>query len=478
MPHSEEYHPQRSYFSTQLTCTCKKSRCLKLYCHCFAASTTCGVSCSCIDCRNTLESSQEILRARTKILSENGSLRILDKSSSHRSAGFASSLPLSSSPTKIRSTLRSTRRCNCRKSLCLKKYCECYSGNVHCGPQCACLQCKNSVNGERSTGVQGRGIFDMQFKPVVASHKDERVLEAAVAMTELIKWTPKAAMHKSHLEEDQLCNREPTRIDSPAEIDSTKNKRYRSSIDRPWEIEVESFPRKESDASLMYVSSIGSSSLEDPESRNPSPVAMNAPSAPCVDRDHRTYRGNSEAPQSFYSKSTMHQRATLPHPFLSNYNRPVQPSEWQSFSSHGRVHLRKKHRSHSDVSSAGITTSYSLANSVHHSTFPFTDAPAKYQASFSIGDMREAQHHYHPLHPYDESAQHYWAAPTPLSSMSAVDCFSNVPLMASQPRYSKPFPLPLRPSAISDVHDDRIFAQTKVHLRRESMQQGSDDTWS
>ena len=34
--------------------------------------------------------------------------------------------------------------CNCRKSRCLKLYCECFSNYRYCGPHCACVGCNNS----------------------------------------------------------------------------------------------------------------------------------------------------------------------------------------------------------------------------------------------------------------------------------------------------------------------------------------------
>ena len=35
--------------------------------------------------------------------------------------------------------------CNCRKSKCLKLYCECFANNRFCGPACACVCCNNSA---------------------------------------------------------------------------------------------------------------------------------------------------------------------------------------------------------------------------------------------------------------------------------------------------------------------------------------------
>lgn len=35
--------------------------------------------------------------------------------------------------------------CNCRKSHCLKKYCECFQASIPCSPKCRCLECRNGV---------------------------------------------------------------------------------------------------------------------------------------------------------------------------------------------------------------------------------------------------------------------------------------------------------------------------------------------
>lgn len=41
------------------TCNCKKSKCLKLYCECFAKGLICGIDCNCSDCHN-IESLEEL----------------------------------------------------------------------------------------------------------------------------------------------------------------------------------------------------------------------------------------------------------------------------------------------------------------------------------------------------------------------------------------------------------------------------------
>jgi hypothetical protein len=46
--------------------------------------------------------------------------------------------------SKTPASARHKRGCNCKKSNCLKKYCECYQGGVGCSINCRCEGCKNA----------------------------------------------------------------------------------------------------------------------------------------------------------------------------------------------------------------------------------------------------------------------------------------------------------------------------------------------
>lgn len=42
----------------KISCNCKKTKCLKLYCECYNAGKICGGDCKCLNCSNTEEHSK------------------------------------------------------------------------------------------------------------------------------------------------------------------------------------------------------------------------------------------------------------------------------------------------------------------------------------------------------------------------------------------------------------------------------------
>lgn len=127
-------------------CSCKKSKCLKLYCECFAAGVYCSEPCSCQGCLNTQSHMETVLSTRQQIESRNP-LAFAPKVIHTSDPG----LELGDFSNKTPASARHKRGCNCKKSSCLKKYCECFQGGVGCSLSCRCEGCKNAFG--RREGV-------------------------------------------------------------------------------------------------------------------------------------------------------------------------------------------------------------------------------------------------------------------------------------------------------------------------------------
>ncbi|KVH87958.1 CRC domain-containing protein [Cynara cardunculus var. scolymus] len=131
-------------------CNCKKSKCLKLYCDCFAAGIYCAGPCSCQGCFNRPEYEDTVLETRQQIESRNP-LAFAPKII-HRLTQPPRSQIVEDGDQLTPLAGRHKRGCNCKKSMCLKKYCECYQANVGCSDGCRCEDCQN-IYGKK--GVSG-----------------------------------------------------------------------------------------------------------------------------------------------------------------------------------------------------------------------------------------------------------------------------------------------------------------------------------
>ncbi|CAD8111839.1 unnamed protein product [Paramecium primaurelia] len=103
-------------------CHCTKTHCLQLYCSCFHNRRQCMSECKCNDCYNDGKHEEDVLKAVEQI-------KIKEQRASHHD--------LDSFDTK------QVWGCKCKKTKCVKGYCECFIRGKKCTSHCQCTECEN-----------------------------------------------------------------------------------------------------------------------------------------------------------------------------------------------------------------------------------------------------------------------------------------------------------------------------------------------
>jgi hypothetical protein len=161
--HKSKSSGKKGSIKKKICCSCPKSKCLKLYCDCFAYGLYCE-GCNCVDCMNKKECEDERKKAMTSIKDRNP----------------LAELRMSAAFEERPSNKAYFKGCHCKKSNCRKKYCECYLARNPCTSQCKCEGCLNCNANDESyntgkkiaTPVTATPFTDS--KSTCSSHKSKK----------------------------------------------------------------------------------------------------------------------------------------------------------------------------------------------------------------------------------------------------------------------------------------------------------------
>eukprot|EP00743_Colponemidia_sp_Colp-15_P008671 GILK01009439.1.p1 GENE.GILK01009439.1~~GILK01009439.1.p1 ORF type:complete len:325 (+),score=31.40 GILK01009439.1:46-1020(+) len=168
-PRPQQLLADDSSSSGKKQCNCKNSRCLKLYCECFASGEYCN-GCNCVGCCNNKEHEIARKEAIQSTLERNpNAFRPKISGTNARVTGDAH-------------MAKHSKGCHCKKSGCLKKYCECFQANIYCSDNCKCLDCKNFDGSlERKAIVDSTGRSTPSPPPSKRARIDFRTSSPATA---------------------------------------------------------------------------------------------------------------------------------------------------------------------------------------------------------------------------------------------------------------------------------------------------------
>ncbi|KAG1671809.1 hypothetical protein FOA52_000186 [Chlamydomonas sp. UWO 241] len=163
-------------------CSCKHSKCVKLYCVCWAAGLQCN-NCLCKECFNTPENAEFLKMEQARTMARNPD-------------AFSGKVEAGRDGDAAHKT-----GCRCRRSFCVKKYCECFNNSVKCSPQCRCTDCENKPLDGPEDETDGMAAlasladaaqlaFGMLSRGTAAAFAPYKSAAAAAAAAAAVQWLP------------------------------------------------------------------------------------------------------------------------------------------------------------------------------------------------------------------------------------------------------------------------------------------------